>query len=180
MADKRQLGILAAVVLFAITLGAAFFVVKSYLWSSGSEDLPVTTSNGGPSAAANGATGPQIQVGILLSDFSATGPHRQATQYGYQTQLRAVRYLRDPSIHLVPVIEPNTGKKGQLPRILAQNFAGETPLIATNPDDMRKLDVLSATAAANLREDVIKAISHARSRGNGIFAASAGVYHAWI
>jgi hypothetical protein len=174
MADKRQLGILAAVVLFAITLGAAFFVVRSYLWSSGSEDLPATASNGGPSAAANAATGPQIQVGILLSDFSATGPHRQATQYGYQTQLRAVRYLRDPSIHLVPVIEPNTGKKGQLPRILAQNFAGETPLIATNPDDMRKLDVLSATAAANLREDVIKAISQRVREGMGFLQRQPG------
>ena len=76
MADKRQLGILAAVVLFAITLGAAFFVVKSYLWSSGSEDLPATASNGGPSAAANAATGPQIQVGYPAERFFG---HRAAS-----------------------------------------------------------------------------------------------------
>ncbi len=172
MADKRQLGVLAAVLLFLITAGAAFFVVKSYLWSSGSEDLPPDSSAAAP--AATPATGPQIEVGILLSDFSATGPHRQATQYGYQTQLRAVRYLRDPSIHLVPVVEPNTEKKGQLPRILAQNFAGQKALDVTDPDDMRNVEVLSATAAGNLREDVIKAITTRVRGGMGFLERQPG------
>jgi hypothetical protein len=173
MADKRQVGILAAILLFVITVGAAFFVIKSYLWSSGSEDLP-PDANAAPSAAAAQGTGPQIQVGILLSDFSATGPHRQATQYGYQTQLRVVKYLRDPSIHLVPVVESNTARKGQLPRILAQNFAGQTPLDVTNPDDLRKLDVLCATASGNLRENVINAIAGRVREGMGFLQRQPG------
>jgi hypothetical protein len=172
MADKRQLGVIAAILLFVITAGAAFFVVKSYLWSGGSEDLPQSSSSTpAPAAAPNPS---QIQVGVLLSDFSATGPHRQANPYGYQTQLRALKSLHDPSIALVPVIEPNTARKGQLPRILSQNFPGQTPLIVTNPDDMRKIDVLAALAAANLNEDVIQAITARVHEGMGFLQRQPG------
>ena len=170
MADKRKLGVLAAILLFLITAGAAFFVVKSYLWSGNSEDLPAEPT----SAAAAPATGPQIQVGIFLSDFSATGPHRQARPYGYQTQLRVVKSLRDPSIHLIPVIEPNTARKGQLPRLLAQNFPGESPIDATNLDEMRKLDVLSATSSGNLPENVINSITQRVREGMGFLERQPG------
>jgi hypothetical protein len=170
MADKRKLGVLAAILLFLVTAAAAVFVLKSYLWSSGQEDMPAAPA----SEAAGQATGPQIQVGILLSDFSATGPHRQAKAYGYQTQLRAVKALHDPAIHLIPVIEPGTARKGQLPRILDQNFAGAAPIDVTNLEEMRKLDVLSATAAANLPEDVIKAITQRVREGMGFIQRQPG------
>jgi hypothetical protein len=170
MADKKTVGILAAILLFLLTAGAAVLVVRSYLWSGGSEDLPEASNAPAPTAP----TGPQIEVGILLSDFSANGPHRQANKYGYQTQLRDVKPLRDPSIHLIPIIEPNTRNKGQLPRILSQNFPGETPIDVTDLDAMRKIDVLSAVAAANLSDDVIQAITQRVREGMGFLQRQPG------
>jgi hypothetical protein len=43
MADQRKLGVLAAILLLLIMAGAAFFVVKSYVWSSGSEGAPAAS-----------------------------------------------------------------------------------------------------------------------------------------
>jgi hypothetical protein len=171
MPDKKKIGVLAAILLFLITVGAAIFVVKLYVFSSGSDESAGTAQNSATQAPAGQ---PQIQVGILLSDFSATGPHRQATAYGYQTQLRALKTLRDPQIHLVPVIEPNTADKGALPRILRQDFPGEVPLDASKLDDLQKIDVLVSTAAANLHDDVTGAIWQRVGQGMGLLQRQLG------
>ncbi|MGD0387959.1 MAG: hypothetical protein ABSC42_03305 [Tepidisphaeraceae bacterium] len=168
MPDKKKIGLLAAILLFLITICAAIFVVKIYLFSPGSDDSASTA----PAEAQPGQG--QIQVGILLSDFSATGPHRQSAPYGYQTQLRALRTLRDPLIHLVPVIEPNTAGKGALPRILHQNFLGEVPLDASKLEDLQKIDVLVSTAAANVHEDVTEAIWQRVRQGMGLLQRQLG------
>lgn len=172
MADKKTVGILAAVCLFLLTAASAFFVIKSYFGSGGSEAAPAASSSS--SAPQTAATGPQIQVGILLSDFTANGPHRQATKYGYQTQLRDVKALRDPSIHLIPVVEPNTASRAQLARILSQNFSGETPVDVTDRAAMAKIDVLSAVASSNLTDDDIKAITERVNAGMGFLQRQPG------
>src|ERR1700722_15129967 len=167
MQNKQKLGLAAAILLLIITAAAAFFVIK--FWSGTTDDIsPIA-----PDTAAVPA-GPKIQVGILLSDFSATGPRRQAAPYGYQGQLRAFRSLHDPRLHLVPVIEPNTASKGNLPRILSQNFPEEAPFDVTNIDQMRRLDVLDATANANLRNDVLAIITQRVSEGMGLLERQIG------
>jgi hypothetical protein len=171
MPDKKKIGLLAAMLLFLITVGAAVFVVKLYLFSPGSDDSAGTAQNAAPEAQPGQS---QIQVGILLSDFSATGPHRQSTPYGYQTQLRALKTLRDPLIHLVPVIEPNTADKGALPRILRQNFPGEVPLDASKLDDLQKIDVLVSTATANVHDDVTGTIWQRVGQGMGLLQRQLG------
>ena len=171
MPDNKKIGLVAAILLFLVTVGAAVFVVREYLLSSGSEESAPPAQNAAPELPTGQG---QIQVGILLSDFSATGPHRQSAPYGYQTQLRAVRTLRDPLIHLVPVIEPNSADKGALPRILRQNFPGEVPLDASKLDDLQKIDVLVSTAAANLHDDVTGAIWQRVRQGMGLLQRQLG------
>jgi len=171
MPGKRQFGIWAAVVLFLLVLGGAIFVAKTYFWSSGSEDVPASADN---STAPGTASGPQIQVGIFLSEFTATGPRRQVAPYGYQTQLRAMKSMHDPSIRLVPVVEPGTVHNPQLQRILTQYFADETPIDVTDDNAMQTLDVLSVTSAADLQDDAVRAITRHVRDGMGLLQRQPG------
>ncbi len=79
-----------------------------------------------------------------------------------------MKSLRDPSIHLIPVVEPGFQKRPQLLRILSRNFRGETPLDAANLQDLRKLDVLVATSVANVPDDVLSAITTRVREGMGL------------
>jgi hypothetical protein len=169
MPSSRKLGVVAAIVLFFITVGAAVFVVKSYL-------MPDETgeSAAGPSAPPTVAAPGQIQVGIYLSDFSATGPHRQATPYGYVAQLRPLHSLHDESIRLLPVVEPGTARKGALARLITQNFSGQQTLDASKATDLEKLDVLVATAAANVPDAVAAAIDQCVRQGMGLLQRQFG------
>jgi hypothetical protein len=169
MPNSKKLGVIAAIFLFLITIGAAIFVVESYL-------IP---GDNGESAAGPGGTPvvvnpDQIRVGVYLSDFSATGPHRQAQPYGYQAQLRAVHTLRDGSIRLIPVIEPGSARRAGLPRVLSANFPGEAPLDASKASDLQKIDVLVATAAANVPDSVTSAISERVRQGMGLLQRQFG------
>jgi hypothetical protein len=169
MAIPRKVGVIAAILLFVITIGAAVFVVRSFLLPDDAGQSPA-----GPSAPAAVAGPEQIQVGIYLSNFSATGPHRQATPYGYDAQLRALHSLHDPSIHLVPVVEAGTARKGPLARLLTQNFSGASALDASKPTDLEKLDVLVATAAANVPDNVVAAIDSRVREGMGLLQRQFG------
>src|SRR5580658_2629614 len=128
MLGPQKLALVAAVGLFLMTVLAAIFVAREYLFSSDSQET-VSAPTAPPTPGQ-----PQIQVGILLSQFTATGPHRQVNPYGYQTQLRPLATLRDPQIHLVPVIEPGTARTSPLRQILSDSFPGERPLDVTNTD----------------------------------------------
>ncbi|MGA2439850.1 MAG: hypothetical protein ABSH08_02740 [Tepidisphaeraceae bacterium] len=55
MADQRKLGVLAAMLLFLVMAGAAFFVIKSYVWSSGSGNVPPAPPPVAPTAATEPA-----------------------------------------------------------------------------------------------------------------------------
>jgi hypothetical protein len=68
MTNSKKLGIVAAVLLFLVTAGAAVFVVKSFLLPSDNGE-----SAAGPSAGPVVSNPDQIQVGVYLSDYSATG-----------------------------------------------------------------------------------------------------------
>ncbi|MGD0768007.1 MAG: hypothetical protein ABSB42_07410 [Tepidisphaeraceae bacterium] len=58
MADWRKFAVLAAMVLFLIVAGAAFFVVKSYVWSSGSDGAPAAP----PPVAPTALTAPVVST----------------------------------------------------------------------------------------------------------------------
>ncbi len=84
MADKRKLGVFAAILLFLITAGAAFVIVKSYVWSGESAELPAAPAN----SAAVPATEPQPWV---MPDLSKLKP--QFTSADFQ---RDAVIMNDP------------------------------------------------------------------------------------
>jgi hypothetical protein len=169
----RKLALGAAGVLLASALAWCVFVVWMYLRPQFSG---LTTA--APSAAEEAAPAPppagRIKVGYLLSDFTAAGPHWRATPYGYDDQTRALVYLRDPAIELIPVLEPGTANNGALPAILARYFVGEKPLDATQSADLRGLQVLVAIAAHNASPKELSAIEDAVSHGVGLLRGSLG------
>jgi hypothetical protein len=80
MADKRILGLMAAVVLLVITAGAAFFVVRSYMWSGEPADsVAVVTATSSTSAPAP-ATQPETWV---LPDFSKMTPRFTSADFAH-------------------------------------------------------------------------------------------------
>jgi hypothetical protein len=173
MVNSRKMGIVAALLLFLVTVGAAVFVVKWYVWPEGSDQSDSSAAQN-QVGEVGGAGGNQIQVGVLLSYFSATGPHRQSAPYGYQTQIRAAKELHDGSIHLIPVIEPDTARNTQLQRVLSQYFPGATPLDAGKVQDLQKLDVLVAMSAANVPDNVLSAIDQSVRQGMGLLQRQLG------
>jgi len=173
MANARKIGVLAAVALFLVTLGGGIFVVVWYLGPEGSGQTSSTVvQNQSADAAAPAAN--QIQVGVFLSNFTATGPHRSDKPYGYETQLRPVKFLRDPSIHLIPVIESSGRGGAEMTKVLWQNFPGVHALDASNVDDLRKLNVLVATGAADVPDEVLQAIDQSVRQGMGLLQRQIG------
>jgi len=154
-----------------VTLGAAVFVVKWYVWPPDDGETSVTEQNASPEATPRTD---QIQVGVLLSQFTATGPHRGASPYGYPIQLRAERTLHDPSIHLIPVVEGNSARRDPLRKLLADEFPDTAPLDAAKLSDLRKLNVLVATSAANVPDNVQRAIDQSVHQGMGLLQRQLG------
>jgi len=171
MLEAKKLGMLAAVGLFLATVVAAILVAKFYLFSSDSEQTPSEATAASPSSAAPAS---QIQVGILISQFTATGPHRDVLLHGYDGQTRPIDELRDPQIHLIPVIEPGTKHNPQEARILSQYFPGENPLDATREEDLKNLDVLVATSVANCQDEVVAAVTQRVREGMGFLERQFG------
>jgi hypothetical protein len=171
MANSKKLGVVGAIFLLLVTLGAAGFVVKWYVWPS--DDGETSSSTGGPSADISAVPG-QIQVGVLLSEFTAIGPHRGASPYGYPIQLRAAHALRDPSIHLIPVVEGNSARRNPLRKLLADEFPDTPPLDVSKVADLRKLNVLVATSAANVPNNDLRAIDLRVREGMGLLQRQLG------
>lgn len=118
--------------------------------------------------------GAKIKVGIIVSDFSATGPHDMPSPFGYANQIRRISELRDPSIEIYPIIDPGSENAGQLPSILHGGFPTAKPINGADLDELRKLDVILTNYNANMRDDVLLAIESAVNGGVGLIWQGAG------
>jgi hypothetical protein len=156
MKNPRNVGIAVATLMLVTALAAAAIVVRAYVFPPRPEQ-----------SAASDNSAPPIKVGILLSEFTATGPHWTRQPYGYEPQIRIVASLQDPSLRLIPVIEPGTAADDQLARILSLYFATETPLDASKAEDLKQLDVLVATGQPDMNAAVLSAIEQSVMGGMG-------------
>ncbi|MGD0768842.1 MAG: sigma-70 family RNA polymerase sigma factor [Tepidisphaeraceae bacterium] len=172
MATAKKTALAAAIVLLLLTSGAAVFVGITYFGNSNDTAAAPDAHGGAPIAADTATPGSpagsnRIKVGILLSDYTANGPHWISTRYGWKDQLIPVRALRDSSIEVIPVVEPGTAANPELARILSTNFPRKTPIDASNAQDLEKLDVLVAQAAHNVPWNVQQAVLQAVHDGLG-------------
>ncbi|HEY1923131.1 MAG TPA: sigma-70 family RNA polymerase sigma factor [Tepidisphaeraceae bacterium] len=170
MATAKKTALAAAIILFLLVGGSAVFVLKSTIWNSESSPAAETQQPASLAAAASdGSVAPadRIKVGIYLSDYTAHGPHWIPSDYGWIDQLEALHGLRDPSIELIPVVEPETASNPDLARILSANFPREAPVDGSSVQDLKKLDVIVSQAAHNVPWEVQQAMLQAVHDGVG-------------
>jgi RNA polymerase sigma factor (sigma-70 family) len=169
----KKIAVASVLVLMFASIAGLAVVAKVYL-SNSQEASPATPAADVAAAAAPQAVQAEpvnsrdkIRVGIYLSEYTASGPHWIPENYGYQDQIRPVQALRDPSIDLVPVVEPATEDRPTLARLLRMDFPGKTPLNSANLDDLETLDVLISQAAHNVPSGTQTAIHQAVRDGVG-------------
>jgi beta-lactamase regulating signal transducer with metallopeptidase domain len=111
---------------------------------------------------------PKIRVGVMLSEFTATGPSWVGNPYGYTSQKRIVVELQDESVELYPVVEPGTVQTKALAAILAETFPGKEPVNGADAAALRTIDVLVISRCGNMRDEVLAAIETAVKHGLGL------------
>jgi RNA polymerase sigma factor (sigma-70 family) len=117
--------------------------------------LPFTTTR--PSA---------MKVGWLVSYSLA---HSIDYGNGYHDHVTAIRKrFLDPSIELYALVEPDSMDDDEQKQVIAQNFPPDHTLVVTDPDALRKLDVIVMSRDFAVREDVSAAIHQAVSEGTGL------------
>jgi hypothetical protein len=115
-----------------------------------------------------------IKLGVVVSHFTATGPHWGEKPYGYDNQLRYLSGLKDAAIEIVPIVEPGTESDGTLTKLLSASFPGKTPVNGHDAEALKQLDVIAAFQLSNIREEMIKALNTAISGGVGFLNAGPG------
>jgi RNA polymerase sigma factor (sigma-70 family) len=115
-----------------------------------------------------------IRVGIILSQFTAQGPHNNQLPYGYKDgYLQLFRALRTESnIEVVPIIEPARAEDPDLLATLQAEFRGKPPLDASNLKQLMPLDVIAAPRVWNETPDVLNAIQAAVRAGKGLLVVA--------
>ncbi len=115
-----------------------------------------------------------IRVGLLLSEFTAAGPHESDEPYalkdGYLDTFRALR--DDPDIQVVPVIEPGTQDATDLAAALHAGFRGIAPIDASQKDQLLSLDVIACQRIWNESPQIVAGIDSAVRAGKGLLILS--------
>jgi RNA polymerase sigma factor (sigma-70 family) len=145
-----------------ILIGAGLLVIAA--------DNGSSPHRAGP--ASQPATLPNIRIGYYLSELTALTPSGMTSTgkpYGYSMVL--FDQLRNPSFEMVPVIERGTEKNGELPQLLATYFPGKTPVIASDPAQLKTLDVLVAGSML-VPGEVLDAIEASVNAGMGFMIRS--------
>jgi RNA polymerase sigma factor (sigma-70 family) len=115
-----------------------------------------------------------VRVGIMLSQFTATGPYLTSVPYAYKDgYLEMHRALRtDPLFELIPIIEPGTTDDIDLQAALKTSFKGEHALEATNRNQLATLDCIICPRVWNETPEVMNAIEAAVANGTGLLVGA--------
>ena len=109
-----------------------------------------------------------MRVGILVSRFTAEGPHMTRTPYGYG-HLDVDRVLRtDPLLQLIPVVEPGTETDPKITAMVRTTFLHVSPINGAEASQLMTLDVIVLPRVWNETPEVMNAIEFAARQGKGI------------
>jgi RNA polymerase sigma factor (sigma-70 family) len=120
-----------------------------------------------------------IRVGIVISQFTAQGPHYTQLPYGYKDgYLQLFRALRTESnLEIFPIIEPGSENDGELAATLKSGFRGKTPIDGSRKDQLMTLDVIACPRVWNETPQVINAIRAAVWDGKGLLVMAGFALH---
>jgi hypothetical protein len=107
-----------------------------------------------------------IKVGVLVSEYTATGPHAGAQEYGYAHAAIAGE-LADPSITVMPIIDPGSESEGPLAEAIKEHFPQSEGKVLNGGDveALKTLDAIVLAAVPNLKDEVIDAVTDVVSQG---------------
>ena len=122
-----------------------------------------------PAAGASGSHS-KLKVGVLVSQYTATGPFLSSGRpYGYD-HAKIADELRDESVQLFPVIEAGSENDAELGEAIKQRIPeseGQVYL-ASDLEALRSLDAIVLARVPNLKEDAPAGIHSAVSAGTGL------------
>ncbi len=149
-------------------------LVSGFCWLAGPLAGPVRAAEPETkqTAQAEATAEVPVKVGVLVSNYTATGESWTGQPYGY-AHAGIAQKLRHPSVELFPIIEPDTQEDENQKKVLEKHFKGTPPLLATDDKALRRLDVIVLNQSWNLHEDVVDAIHGAVSDGVGLLVVSA-------
>ena len=136
------------------------------------ESAPGQSSTTGAQGSA-GSQAPAVpavepaKVGVMLSYYTATGPSRGRKRYGFDGAFCTFFYM-DAGHDVYPIIEPGTETKPQIMRYLRDFEATDHWVDGSDADALAELDVIVSARAANMRTQVIDAMTEAVRRGTGL------------
>ena len=106
-------------------------------------------------------------VGILISEYSASGPTWMNKPYGVRDTF-VVDALRDSSIRRIPLVEPGTEKIPEIAEVIHKNFRDASPLNVDDPAALKSLDVIVTANAVNVHDTTLASIQSAVESGVGL------------
>ena len=107
-----------------------------------------------------------LKVGVLVSEYTATGPHAGSHPYGYAHAAVAAD-IKDTSIVLIPVIDPGSESEAGLADAIKEHFPESEGKVLNGGDveALKTLDALVLAAVPNLKDEVIDAVHAVVSEG---------------
>jgi hypothetical protein len=112
----------------------------------------------------------RVRVGITVCEHGLA-------QGGALHMHQIASELRDTSVDLIPVIEPQTQPEKETKRILDLYFENQKPLSVYDEKDLKTLDVLVVAGCWTIQQETMDAIESAAKEGlNLIVVSGVGIY----
>jgi len=132
----------------------------------------VFASSGARGDDAPAATQPstKLKVGILVSQYTATGPFLGGGRpYGYD-HAKIAAELKDESVQLIPIIEPGSENDGDLADTITHRFPDAEGQVfsAGDASALKTLNVIVLSRVPNLKDDALGGIHQAVSEGTSL------------
>jgi hypothetical protein len=148
-------------ILFAINIG----LTASAVAAQPAEDAP-------PAPRSVPAPGRPIRVGVIVSAFTANGPHWLQQPHGY-AHAEIAATLVDPSVDLYAVVEPDTEQTPGQRDLIDRLFPAGHAIVCTDSAAMAGLEVIVAHRVWNLGDPLLGSLTRAVSDGVDLVNISA-------
>jgi hypothetical protein len=128
-----------------------------------------STSGRAEEATTKPAAGAKLKVGVLVSQYTATGPNLGGRPYGY-AHANVAGELKDDSLQLIPIIEPDSENDADLAAVVKEKFPDAEGQVyrADDKTSLATLDAIVLARVPNLKDEVIEGVKHAVDGGVGL------------
>jgi hypothetical protein len=122
-----------------------------------------------PNAPPIPSAQPKIKLGIMISDYTMTGPAEAHMGEGFGGLNVGLQRTDDPRFERFAIVEPGTASKPNIAVMLKRFFPPGNVIDGSKVQELRRLDVIAFFSAINMRDDVLDAIiTVARDDGVGV------------